>query len=45
MDVCAALVAYGEASEAVEPCEAAFHHPAMFAELSGAFNAAAGNAW
>jgi len=44
VDVVAALISDGQASEAVEPCEAALDHPAMSAEFFAAFDAAPGNA-
>jgi hypothetical protein len=44
VDFGVALVAYSESAEAVEPGEAAFDHPTMFAEFFGAFQAPARNA-
>ena len=44
MDVGAALVADGEAAEAVEPGEGSFHHPAMAPEALTGVDASPGNA-
>ena len=39
-----ALIADDEASELIDPGESALHHPAMFAEVLAAFDAASGDA-
>ena len=44
VDVSAPLISYGETSEAIEPCEGPFDHPAMPAELFLTVDALAGYA-
>lgn len=45
MDVGAALVADGQAAEAIQPGQCAFDHPAMAPEPLARLDAASGDAW
>jgi hypothetical protein len=43
MDVQSSFIAYGQPAEAVEPCEGAFHDPAVPSQLLAAFDASPGD--